>query len=86
MTRAQMLSSRPRLDTITYSGRIAATTGSIFVLMKKNSASDVLRTGRSDNANAAGTPRSSTRMVDMPVANTEFSIAGPIPWSKTAEY
>ena len=32
-----------------------------------------------DNANAAGTPSNSTRMVDMPVANTEFSIAGPMP-------
>ena len=86
MTSAQMLSSRPMLDTITYSGRIAATTGSILVLMKKNSASDVLRTGRSDSANAAGTPSSSTRIVDMPVANIEFSIAGPMPWSKTAVY
>src|SRR4051794_28198812 len=78
-TSAQMLSSRPRLDTITYSGRIAATTGSIFVLMKKNNASDVFRTGRSDSANAAGTPRSSTRIVDTAVANTEFNIAGPMP-------
>ena len=33
-------------------GMIAATTGSIFVLMKKNSTSRVLRTGRSDSANA----------------------------------
>ena len=71
---------------MTYSGRIAATTGNILVLMKKNNASDVLRTGRSDSANAAGTPSSSTRIVDMPVANTEFSMAGPIPWSNTAEY
>ena len=86
MTNAQMLSSRPIFDTITYSGRIAATTGSILVLMKKNRASEVLRTGRSDSANAAGTPRSSTRIVDIAVANTEFSIAGPMPWSKTAEY
>src|SRR6478735_2630838 len=72
ITRAQMLSSRPILDTITYSGRIAATIGSIFVLMKKNNASEVLRTGRSDNANAAGVPRSSTRSVETPVAHTEF--------------
>ena len=78
-----MLSSRPMLDTITYSGRIAATMGSILVLMKKNKASCVLRTGRSDNANAAGVPSSSTRMVEMPVAKTEFSIAGPMPLSKT---
>src|SRR6185312_7422228 len=81
-----MLSSRPRLDTITYSGRIAATTGSILVLMKKNNASEVLRTGRSDSANAAGTPSSNTRRVDMAVANTEFNMAGPMPWAKTAEY
>src|SRR6476620_8431139 len=86
MTSAQILSSRPILDTITYSGRIAATTGSILVLMKKNSASEVLRTGRNDRAKAAGTPSSSTRIVDIAVANTEFSIAGPMPWSKTAEY
>ena len=72
------------LDTITYSGRIAATIGSILVLMKKNSASCVLRTGRSDSANAAGMPSSSTRIVDMPVAKREFSMAGPMPWSNTA--
>ena len=52
--------------------------------MKKNSASCVLRTGRSDSANAAGMPSSNTSSVDIPVANNEFSIAGPMPWSKTA--
>ena len=52
--------------------------------MKKNKASWVLRTGRSDSANAAGYPSSSTRIVEMPVAKMEFSIAGPMPWSKTA--
>src|SRR6476646_1697768 len=69
---------------MTYSGRIAATTGSILVLMKKNNASEVLRTGRRDSANAAGTPSSNTKIVDMAVANTEFSMAGPMPWSNTA--
>jgi sorbitol/mannitol transport system permease protein len=58
---------------------IAATIGSIFVLMKKNNASWVLRTGRSDNANAAGVPSASTSSVETPVAQTEFSIAGPMP-------
>src|SRR6185312_4103612 len=86
MTRAQILSSRPILDTITYSGRIAATIGSIFVLMKKNSPSCVLRTGRSDSANAAGVPSASTRTVEMTVAKMEFSIAGPMPCSNTALY
>lgn len=70
--------------TITYSGMIAATIGSIFVLMKKNRASFVLRTGRSDSANAAGTPSTSTRIVDMAVANAEFSSAVPMPLSRTA--
>ena len=54
---------------------IAATTGSILVLMKKNSASWVLRTGCSDSANAAGMPSASTRTVDTTVANSEFSSA-----------
>ena len=63
---------------------IAATTGSILVLMKKNNASWVLRTGRSDSANAAGVPSASTRMVDTTVANSEFSSPVPTPWSNTA--
>ena len=52
--------------------------------MKKNRASWVLRTGRSDSANAAGVPRSSTSTVEMTVAKMEFSIAGPMPCSNTA--
>src|SRR5262249_49615946 len=84
MISAQILSSNPILDTITYSGMIAATMGSILVLMKKNNASWVLRTGRSDNANAAGTPNSSTTIVDTVVANSELSSAVPTPWSNTA--
>ena len=79
-----MLSSIPISPTITYSGMIAATIGSILVLMKKNSASLVLRTGRSDSANAAGTPRSSTRIVDTIVANKEFNRGVAIPASKTS--
>ncbi|WP_405951851.1 hypothetical protein OG588_42160 [Streptomyces prunicolor] len=40
-----------------------AATGIIFVLMKKNSTSSVLRTGRTDRACAAGEAGSSTRTV-----------------------
>jgi hypothetical protein len=53
---------------------MAATTGSIFVEMKKNRTSDVLRTGRSDSANAAGTPSSSTNTVESTVAATELAM------------
>jgi hypothetical protein len=84
MINAQMLSSRPIFDTITYSGMIAATTGSILVLIKKNNASCVLRTGRSDSANAAGIPSARTTIVETVVANSEFSSAVPTPWLKTA--
>ncbi len=83
MISAQMLSSMPIFATITYRGMIAATIGSIFVLMKKNSASWVLRTGRSDNAKAAGTPSRSTNTVETMVANAELSSAVLAPVSKT---
>src|SRR5277367_4086220 len=65
---------------------IAATTGSILVLMKKNSTSRVLRTGRSDSANAHGTASSRTRIVDTMVANAEFATYGQMPLSNTALY
>ncbi|SLA09647.1 Uncharacterised protein [Mycobacteroides abscessus subsp. abscessus] len=83
MINVQTLSSIPSFPTITYSGMIAATMGSIFVLMKKNRASLVLRTGRSDSAKAAGTPRSNTRIVETTVAHNEFSSGVPIPASNT---
>src|ERR1700736_1698680 len=54
MIRAQMLSSRPILETITYSGMIAATTGSILVLLPENNVHITLRTGSTNRANAAG--------------------------------
>ncbi len=65
---------------------IAATTGSIFVLMKKNSTSRVLRTGRSDSANAQGVASSSTRIVDTTVANAEFATYGQMPLENTVRY
>src|SRR5882672_11043673 len=63
---------------------MAATTGSILVLMKKNSTSRVLATGRSDTANAAGMANSSTRMVEITVANSELSRAGAAPEARTS--
>ena len=69
---------------MTYSGMMTATTGSILVLMKKNSASLVFFTGRSESANAAGMPSSRTMIVDIVVTNSEFSSAVPTPASKTA--
>src|SRR5580692_7309254 len=65
---------------------IAATTGSILVLMKKNSTSRVLRTGRSESANAHGVASSRTRIVDTMVANAEFATYGQMPLSNTALY
>ena len=52
---------------------IAATIGSILVLMKKNSTSRVFFTGRSDSANAHGVASSSTKIVDTIVAKAEFA-------------
>src|SRR6185437_11549331 len=49
MISSQMLSSRCALSAITYSGPIAATTGSILVEMKKNSPSCQRFTGRTDS-------------------------------------
>src|ERR1700691_300196 len=65
---------------------IAATTGSILVLMKKNSTSRVLRTGRSESANAHGVASSRTRIVDTTVANAEFATYGQMPLENTALY
>ncbi len=59
------MSSRPVFCAIRYSGRIAATTGSIFVDRKKNSTSVHLRTGRIDSAYAAGMANANTRTVEM---------------------
>ena len=63
---------------------MAATTGSILVEMKKNRTSWVFSTGRSDTANAAGVPRTSTRIVEIAVAPSEFARYGPMPASNTA--
>src|SRR5882757_1960380 len=64
---------------------IAATTGSILVL-KKNSTTRVLRTGRSESANAHGVASSRTRIVDTMVANAEFATYGQMPLENTALY
>src|SRR5215469_2515052 len=79
MISSQMLSSRCALRAITYSGPIAATIGSIFVDMKKNSASRQPLTERTDSAYAAGSPSSSTRIVEPTVAIAECSMYGPMP-------
>src|ERR1700749_470606 len=65
---------------------IAATTGSILVLMKKNSTSRVFFTGRSDSANAQGVARASTRIVETMVANAELATYGHSPLENTALY
>ena len=65
---------------------IAATTGSILVLMKKNSTSRVFLTGRSDSANAHGVASSSTRIVETIVANAELATYGHRPLANTALY
>src|ERR1700744_5818668 len=65
---------------------IAATTGSILVLMKKNSTSRVFLTGRSDSANAHGVASSRTRMVETIVAKAELATYGHRPLLKTALY
>src|SRR5438034_11010854 len=67
-------------------GMIAATIGSIFVLMKKNSTSLVLRTGCSDSANAQGVASSRTRIVDTSVANAEVARYGQMPLENTVRY
>src|SRR5499425_2119443 len=74
-----MLSSRCACRAMTYRGPIAATIGSIFVEMKKNSPSRQCLTGRTDNAYAAGTASSSTRIVDPTVAMIECVRNGPMP-------
>src|SRR5580693_5734220 len=65
---------------------IAATTGSILVLMKKNITSRVFLTGRSDSANAHGVASSSTRIVETIVANAELATYGHRPLLNTALY
>ena len=62
---------------------IAATMGSIFVLMKKNSTSRVFLTGRSDSANAHGVASARTRIVDTIVANAELATYGQMPLENT---
>src|ERR1700677_2414374 len=79
MIRIQMLSSRCVFSAITYSGPIAATIGSILVEMKKNSPSRQCFTGRTDSAYDAGTPSSSTSMVEPAVAIAEWVTYGPQP-------
>src|SRR5580704_9811324 len=86
MTKVKMLSSMCRSRAAIKIGMIAATTGSIFVLMKKNSTSRVLRTGRSDSANAQGVASSRTRTVETTVANAEFATYGQRPLENTARY
>src|SRR5258708_9794174 len=63
---------------MTYSGPIAATMGSIFVEMKKNSPSRQRLTGYTDKAYAAGTASTSTMIVEPTVANAEWVRNGPI--------
>src|ERR1700722_7803124 len=65
---------------------IAATTGSILVLMKKNSTSRVFLTGRSDSANAHGVASARTRIVETTVANAELATYGHSPLENTALY
>src|ERR1700727_95195 len=79
MISSQMLSSRWAFSAITYSGPIAATTGSILVEMKKNSESRHPATGRIDSAYAAGSASTITRMVEPTVATAECSMNGPKP-------
>src|ERR1700685_1483897 len=79
MISSQMLSSRCSFSAITYKGPIAATIGSILVEMKKNSPSRQCLTGCTDSAYAAGTPRTSTTMVEPAVAMTEWARNGPMP-------
>src|SRR3984885_10486541 len=79
MISSQMLSSRCVLSAMTYSGPIAATTGSILVEMKKNSESRHLPTGRIDSAYAAGSASTSTTMVEPMVAIAECSMYGSMP-------
>src|SRR6202012_3071251 len=79
MISSQMSSSRCVLSAMTYSGPIAATTGSILVEMKKNSESRHLPTGWMDSAYAAGSASTSTTMVEPTVAIAECSMNGPIP-------
>src|SRR5215471_11723217 len=67
-------------------GMIAATIGSILVLMKKNSTSRVFFTARSDSANAQGVASSSTNNVDTIVANAEFARYGQMPLANTVLY
>jgi len=57
-----------------------------LVEMKKNRTSWVFFTGRSETANAAGIPRSSTNTVENTVAITEFTRYGPTPAAKTPSY
>src|SRR5262249_60341647 len=60
-------------------GRNAATLGSICVERKKNRPSRQGLTGRTDRAYAAGTPSSSTRIVEPTVAMIEWVRKGPMP-------
>src|SRR5258707_15677379 len=78
MISSQMLSSRCACRAMTYSGPIAATMGSIFVEMKKNSPSRQRLTGYTDRAYAAGMASSNTRIVEPTVANAEWVRNGPI--------
>src|SRR6201996_8217990 len=86
MTRVKMLSSRCRSRAAMEIGMIAASTGRILVLMKKNSTSRVFLTGRSESANAHGVARARTRIVDTMVANAELATYGHRPLENTALY
>src|SRR5258707_13046765 len=78
MISSQMVSSRCACRAMTYSGPIAATMGSIFVEMKKNSPSRQRLTGYTDKAYPAGTASTSTRIVEPTVANAEWVRNGPL--------
>src|SRR3954471_23555072 len=73
MIKRNRLSSMSIFCAIKYTGNRPATTGSIFVDRKKNITSVHLRTGRIDNAYAAGIASTSTSTVDSTLAVSELS-------------
>src|SRR5215212_4196911 len=85
MTIVQMLSFMPIFTVSRYTGSTAATGGIILVEMKKNNASVHLRTGRNDNAYAAGVASATTRSVEKTLAISEFSRNGTILPPSTVE-
>src|SRR3954469_21332073 len=85
-----MLSSNPACCANREIGSSPATTGSILVDRKKNSTSVHLRTGRIDNAYAAGIASSSTTTVEATLGLSELPSAGhgvvPAPAPRNSRY